>query len=248
MSVRRRLPGGESPACSLPVGDTTAMLLLIMFVLFVLSVPKYDLPGVIAFAAVPVMIVTASGIPFQPILKRLLVASPFILFMAAGNLLLDRAQVASISGVPVTGGMISSTVIVVKTLATLSSMLSLLSCIPFHRFGTALRALGVPEVFVTQLLLVYRYSSLLAEEAGMIQKARDLRTFGGRGKGPIVTARLIGSLLIRTTSRAERIYMAMSARGFDAALHSRPHAPPGRKDIGSMAFALILFIALRFIF
>jgi cobalt/nickel transport system permease protein len=82
----------------------------------------------------------------------------------------------------------------------------------------------------------------------MMQKARDLRSFGGKGKGPIVTARLIGSLLIRTTSRAERIYMAMCARGFTAALLSRPAAPLAIRDKAALALSLIMFICLRLIF
>jgi cobalt/nickel transport system permease protein len=248
MKERQGLPIGEFPACTLPVGDSTALIVLTMFVLFVLSVPKYDLAGVIAFAALPLLFVTAAGIPFQPVLKRLIVTSPFILFMAAGNLLLDRAPFHRFSTLTITGGMVSAAVIVTKTMITLSALLSLVSCIPFHRFGTALRSIGVHEVFVTQLLLVYRYSFLLAEEASMMQKARDLRSFGGRGNGPVVTARLIGSLLIRTTSRAERIYMAMSARGFGTALHSRPRVPLKLKDLAALATALAVFIVLRAIF
>lgn len=232
----------------LPVGDTTVIVLLALFVIFVISIPKYDLPGVIAFAAFPLLLITATHLPFRPMLKRLALASPFMLFMAAGNLLFDRSPALAFGGFIASGGMISTAVIISKAVVTLSALLSLMALMPFHRFGTALRSLGVPEVFVTQLLLVYRYSFLLVEEAGMIQKARELRSFGGRGKGPIVTARLIGSLLIRTTSRAERIYMAMSARGFDTALHSRPHTLPGRKDLAAMAFSLVLFIALRAIF
>ncbi|NTU57536.1 MAG: cobalt ABC transporter [Chlorobiaceae bacterium] len=248
MKERRHLPDLETATCSLPVGDSMAIILLAMFVLFVLSVPKYDLAGVIAFAAVPSMLVTAARIPYAPIMKRLLVASPFILFMAAGNLMLDRAPLFRFAGVSVTGGMLSATVIVTKTIVTLSALLSLVTCIPFHRFGIALRSIGVPEVFVTQLLLVYRYSFLLSEEARMMQKARDLRSFGGKGKGAIVTARLIGSLLIRTTSRAERIYMAMCARGFTTLLHSRPAAPMTTRDMVALALSFAALIALRLTF
>jgi cobalt/nickel transport system permease protein len=249
MKRTERVPTGpSSEPPSLPVGDSTVIMLLALFVIFVISVPKYDIPGVIAFAAFPLLLITATRIPFRPMLKRLGLASPFILFMAAGNLFFDRTPAADLGGFTATGGMVSAAVITMKAAVTLSALLSLMALMPFHRFGAALGSLGVPEVFVTQLLLVYRYSFLLADEAGMIQKARDLRSFGGRGKGPIVTARLLGSLLIRTTSRAERIYNAMSARGFGSALHSKPHTRPGCKEIAALFIALVLFIALRSIF
>lgn len=245
-------PHGSRPIasaqCSLPIGDGAAIVLLALLVTFVVSVPKYDLAGVIAFEAFPLLIVTAFAIPVFPILKRLAMASPFILFMAGGNILLDQTDFTTVQGVTVTAGMVSATVIAMKAAVTLSSLLSIMSCMPFHRLGLALRGLGVPEVFVTQLLLVYRYSFLLSEEATMMQKARDLRAFNGRGRGVRVTAGLIGSLLIRTTSRAERIYMAMSARGFRTALSSKPEIRMNFRDIVVLAGSALLFIAIRLIF
>jgi cobalt/nickel transport system permease protein len=232
----------------LPVGDGAAIVILALFILFVIAIPKFDIAGALAFAAFPLLLATASGIALMPILKRLVIVSPFILFMAAGNLALDRSTVLRIAGLGVTGGMISASVIMLKTVVTLVSLLSLMAVMPFHRFGKALRSLRVPEVFVTQLLLVYRYSFLLAEEASMMQKARDLRSFGGRGKGPFVTARLIGSLLIRTTARAERIYMAMSARGFHAALDSRPRVALNPGDLAAIACSAMLFALVRYFF
>lgn len=237
-----------SLTCRLPVGDSTAIVLLALFAVFVVSVPKYDLAGIIAFAAFPLLFITAFGIPLLPMLKRLGMISPFILFMAGGNLLLDRAPFTLILGMHVTGGMVSSTVIAMKAAVTLTALLSVMFCMPFHRFGLALRGLGVPEVFVTQLILVYRYSFLLTDEATMMQKARDLRAFNGRGKGPLVTARLIGSLLIRTTSRAERIFMGMTSRGFRTALTSRPPIRFSSADLATLAGALLLFFAVRLFF
>ena len=238
-------PGSHS---ALPMSDSMAIVLLALFVTAVISVPKYDLPGVIAFAAFPLLLVTATRTPLLPILKRLFAATPFIMFMAVGNILLDRAPAGDIAGVTISGGMLSAAVIAMKAMITLSSLLSLMSLMPFHRFGTALRSLAVPEVFVTQLLLVYRYSFLLSEEAAMMQKARELRSFGRKGKGPFVTAGLIGSLLIRTTSRAERIYMAMTSRGFRSALSTRPPLQAGPKDLLLIGCSALLFLAIRFMF
>ncbi|TNJ39800.1 cobalt ABC transporter [Chlorobaculum thiosulfatiphilum] len=238
----------DNPSRKLPVGDGAAIVMLALFILFVISVPKFDLAGVIAFAAFPLLLATAASIPLLPLVKRLVIASPFILFMAASNLALDRSTAVTVAGLAITGGAVSASVIVLKTLVTLAALLSLMAVMPFHRFGMALRSLRVPEPFVTQLLLVWRYSFLLAEEAEMMQKARDLRSFGGRGKGPLVTARLIGSLLIRTTARAEWIYMAMSARGFSAALDSRPAMPLKPGDLAAIAGAAAILALVRYFF
>ncbi|NTV02209.1 MAG: cobalt ABC transporter [Chlorobiaceae bacterium] len=239
---------GTTTAYPLPVSDSTAILLLALYIVTVVSVPKYDLPGVIAFGAFPVLLATATRMPLPPLLKRLAAASPFILFMAGGNMLLDRSPVATVAGITISGGMLSAAVITMKALATLSSLLSLMSLMPFHRFGMALRSLAVPEVFVTQLLLVYRYSFLLSHEAAMMQKARDLRSFGKKGRGADITMGLIGSLLLRTASRAERIYMAMSSRGFRSALSTRPPVRISSIDLLIVAGSALLFLAIRLIF
>lgn len=239
----------EPPPFQLPVSDEAALIILAAFIITVISIPKFDLAGALAFAAIPLLLFTAAPVQFAPILKRLVIVSPFIAFMAAGNLFLDRATALTIAGVSITGGAISATVIVLKTLLTLSTLLWFMAIMPFHRFGAALRSLGVPEVFVTQLLLVYRYSFLLSEEAAMMQKARDLRSFDGQGKGPIVTARLIGSLLIRTTARAEQIYMAMNARGFRTALaEQRPSLALKASDLAAVAISGTLFALIRYLF
>jgi cobalt/nickel transport system permease protein len=84
----------------------------------------------------------------------------------------------------------------------------------------ALRRLGVPAVFVSQLLFLYRYLFVLSEEAMRLVRARDMRSFGNRGSGMKVVARLIGALFIRTVERAERIYSAMLTRGFNGDMPS----------------------------
>lgn len=241
---------GSLPAssCRLPVSDRAALLMLFLFVLFVVALSKYDLAGALAFAAIPTLMATASGIPLRPLIGRLLIASPFILFMAAGNLLFDRTPMATLAGLPISGGMVSAAVITIKSMATLTALLTLMACLPFHRFGAALSALGVPAPFVTQLLLVYRYSFLLAEEAAMMQKARDLRAFNGKGTGIAATAKLLGSLLVRTTTRGERIYRAMSARGFDHALTAVGATPLAAADIAAIAASALLFTLLQLLF
>ncbi|MGB0131816.1 cobalt ECF transporter T component CbiQ [Chlorobium sp.] len=233
---------------NLPAGDQASLGILALFIMFVVSVPKHNLPAVIAYGSFPVFFITAAGIPLRPIAKRLLRLSPFVLFMAAGNLYFDRTPFSAAGSFTITGGMVSGSVIVAKTFVALGAMHAFSLCTPFHRFGSALRSFGVPEVFVTQLQLVYRYSFLLVPEARSLRKARDLRSFGGRGNDLFSTAQLIGSLLLRTTSRAERIYMAMCARGFRHSLSMEQKKPFTATDTAAITAALICFAAVRVLF
>ena len=68
---------------------------------------------------------------------------------------------------------------------------------------------------LTTLALMYRYLPVLAEEARRMERARASRTFSRKRR--IVWQNLgavVGRLFVRTTDRAERIYLAMCARGW----------------------------------
>ena len=83
-----------------------------------------------------------------------------------------------------------------------------------HAICAALERLGVPRALVTQLLVLYRYLFVLADEAARMDRARSLRSFGSRGRGLSLAGPFLGTLLLRTWSRAERIHLAMLSRGF----------------------------------
>ncbi|MEI6638949.1 MAG: cobalt ECF transporter T component CbiQ [Chlorobium sp.] len=247
INIRSR--DNKAPHLFIPIGDQPALILSAMFLLFVLSVPKYNLPAVISYASFPLLLITAADIPVKPLLHRLLLLSPFVLLMAAANPWLDRRPFFDLFGITVSGGVISGMVIVVKSMVTMIALQLLTLLVPFYRLALALKRVGVPELFVTQLLLVYRYSFLLAKEAGAMKRARDMRSFGGKGKDLFTTAKLIGSLLIRTTARAEKIYMAMTARGFQHGLAEKAETPPfTRVDIAALFFSFLSFLAVRMVF
>lgn len=228
--------------------DRSALLIMALFVFSLLSVQKFNIAGVIAFGAFPLFLVVAGKFPVAMIVKRLLQIAPFVLVMAAGNLWLDRSPVMQIYGVTLSGGMISGMVIVAKTIISLAGLLSVTLTIPFYRICRALEAFHVPEVLVTQLMLLYRYSSVLQQEALSMQRARDLRSFGRRGKEFSNTASLVGSLLLRTVSRAERLYRAMTARGFQWRLSTVQDERLRSGDWKTISLWAALFLLLRLIF
>jgi len=228
--------------------DRSALLVTLLFLFSVLSVPKFNLSEVMVFAAWPLFLIGAVRVPAGVIAKRLLQLSPFVLFMAAGNLALDRTPIGIVAGFTLTGGMLSATVIVTKTMISVAALLSVTLSTPFYRICRALEALHLPEVLITQLMLLERYRSLLEEEALSMKRARDIRSFDGRGKGLFRTAPLIGSLLLRTTSRAERVYRSMSARGFGRAQSTRPAEKISLGDWKTIALWSLLFLVLRLIF
>jgi cobalt/nickel transport system permease protein len=115
----------------------------------------------------------------------------------------------------------------------------------FPAICRALERLGMPRVFAMQLLFLYRYIFVLTEEGARASRARELRSFGGRGLGMGAFGSLVGHLLLRTWLRAERIHMAMLARGFTGEFHTRQPSRFGGRELLFLAGWSALFILLR---
>ncbi|MBN1981650.1 MAG: hypothetical protein JW795_08970 [Chitinivibrionales bacterium] len=220
-----------------------SFVILLLFILFVLSVSKYDITGVIVYAVLPVLLVTTGRLSLKPILTRLTILSPFIIVMAAANPLFDWAPCASIGPFSLSCGMVSGAVILLKSLVTITVLLAFSWCVPFFRICEVLRGFRVPDLFVTQLSLLYRYSFLLVDEAMAMQKARNSRSFGNKGTDILTTAKLIGSLLLRTHDKAGRIYREWSPRGFGGTLAVATRQGVEKREI--LPFSVLLFPVIK---
>ena len=202
-----------------------------VFVVCVVSYGKYDLLGLLPFALFPVALATEGGLPLGFLARLLLLASPFALIMGAFNPLFDQEVIASVGSVPVTGGWISYASIVLRFLLTVAAALVLTATTSFTGVCLALQKLKVPDVLVTQLLLLFRYIFVLGDEAARMGQARRLRSFGRRGMGWRVYGQMLGQLLLRTFARAQRIYQAMKCRGFDGEIRVARRLHFGAADL-----------------
>ena len=185
-----------------------------LFILTVVSFSKYEVASLVPFLFFPVILMTLGDLPAGFLLKKVLIVSPFAIFIGIFNPFFDTRTAAVLFGVPLSAGWISFASILLKFLLTISAALILIATTSFPGVCQALRKLGAPALFVSQLLFLYRYLFTLLEETMRIVRARDMRSFGKRGTGARVAARIIGVLFLRTVERAERVYQAMLSRGF----------------------------------
>jgi len=190
------------------------LIATLLFVFTVISFSKYEVAALFPFFLFPVLLMTIGEIPLLFILKKVLLVSPFAVFIGIFNPLLDTGHALVFSGLTISAGWVSLFSILLKFVLTISAALLLIATTPFPGICHALRRLGMPSLFVSQLLFLYRYIFVLAEEAMRIVRARDMRSFGAKGTGIKVFVRILGTLFLRTLERAERIYSAMLSRGF----------------------------------
>jgi len=154
-------------------------------------------------AAGLLLIVSAlSAIPWSFIFKRLLLLEPLALGIAVMALFQPNGTMIFLS-------------IVTKSTLCLFTVILLSNTTPFGELLGVLSRIGVPRILITILALMYRYLFVLIDEGERLARARMSRTFSAnRVRRWQALASLIGQLFVRSTERAERIYAAMTARGW----------------------------------
>lgn len=185
------------------------------FIGIVMSFPSHMVSGLMPFFFYPVVLLAVGRIPPGYIVRKVLVAMPFALLIGIFNPLLDREPVAAVGPIIISGGWISFASIMLRFVLTVGAALALVACTGMYRLGAGLEQLGIPRVFVVQLLFLYRYLFVVADEGAKMMRAVELRSGGTRSPRFRVYASVIGHLLLRSLDRAERVYRAMMARGFD---------------------------------
>ena len=237
------LAAGDSPVHRLD--PRIKVLTTALFVICVVSFDKYVIAAMAPFAFLLSMVMALSGIPAQFIVKKLALVSPFALCLAMFNPLLDQQPHLYLGSLPVSGGWLSFLSILLRFCLTAGAMLVLVAVTGFQAVCMALEKLGMPKIFAVQLLLLYRYLFVLMDEGRRIYRARELRTFQGRGLGLRTFGPLIGGLLLRTLDRAQRIHLAMLCRGFDGTIRTRGTLRLTTRDLVLFALCCLLLAGMR---
>lgn len=199
------------------------LLVTLLFVIFVLSLPLEDLSCLILFFIYPIVSCACAGIAYGGVFKRSLIVLPFIVFVAIFNPLIHRQVVFYVGGVGITAGWISFISVLIRGLISVQAVIILIFTTGFYNICRGMRRMGVPSLLTTQLLFVYRYISVLLQEALSMDYARTSRSFGRKSYSCKMWGIFIGQLLLRTIERSERIYRAMLSRGFNGSIEGSFH-------------------------
>ncbi len=221
------------------------VLVVLVFIVSVVSFGKYEVSAVLPFFLFPAVMVALAGLPAGFLLKKTTLVIPFALVIGMFNPLFDREVAVWFGPVGISGGWLSCASIVVRAILTVSAALILVSVTGFPSVCHALERLGMPQAFAMQMLFLYRYLFVLAEEGGRVSRARRLRSFGNKGMGLHAFGALVGHLLLRAWERAERIHRAMLARGFTGEFHSQGCSRFGKREILFLLGWTVCFVILR---
>ncbi len=216
-----------------------------VFVVSIVSFGKYEISALLPYLVYPLAVAGAGKVPLGYVARRIAVVAPFAIMVGMFNPLLDKEVLMQAGPLAVTGGWVSFASILLRFALTIGTAVILVAVTSFEDICMALQRLGVPRVFTVQLMFLYRYMFVLAEEALRLVRARALRSFGRRGTGIKAYGSLAGSLLVRTLDRARRIHLAMLSRGFSGEIRTMSELSAGPAEAFFILGWCSLFVAFR---
>lgn len=178
--------------------------------------------------ALLVTLILSAGLPPGQLLLRSAVVLPLSLTFAAMVALGGETQKA--------------VALLVRTYLSAAAALLLVATTPLPELLDGLRRLGVPRMIILTAQFLYRYLFVLAEQAQHMRIAATSRSGGAasrklRFRG---AAGMLGILFARSYARADGIYQAMLARGFDGSFRL---LAPARLRAGDVLAAAV-FVSL----
>lgn len=228
------------------INPVIKLLTTILFLIVTISFSKYEISGILPLIVYPIIIMSLGEVPCRSLLKTTLLAMIFIIGIGIFNPLFDRKAMISIQGVTITAGWISFTSILVRGFLTIWAAQLLIATTGMINIAVALKKLKVPKIFIMQLLFTYRYISLFIEEVGRSTRAYFFRSHEGKGIKIEHWGSFLGGILLRTLDRAERVYRAMSARGFTGEYTIGKEVKIYNKDIIYFLLWSVYFIFVRY--
>jgi cobalt/nickel transport system permease protein len=175
---------------------------LVMVILIALTPLKLKF-AFLLYSLLIISLILLSKIPLLFFLKRLLTILPFMVLI-----------VVSVPFIQKDGGVVFGSCLI-KAVLIVTCLILLMQSTRFNHLLKALRGLKVPGLIITLLSFMYRYLFVLEDEILRKKRALNARSAGRRDWRLMKsTANMAGSLFIHTYERAERIYLAMCARGY----------------------------------
>lgn len=221
--------------------------LTVLYIGLVVSFPKYNLTGLLGMAVYPGLLFGMGEISFRDGLRRMRVVLPLVCVVGIFNPFFDRTIVTYVGGIGISGGVLSMCTLMGKGILTVLASYLLIATTSMEEICYALRLLHVPKLLVTQILLTYRYVSLLLSEASRMTQAYSLRAPGQKGVHFKVWGSMVGGLLLRSMDRAGQVYESMCLRGYQGEFYYGSGKKFAGKDAVYLVVWTVVFLLFRFL-
>ncbi len=238
---------------------------VLAFILALSLLPEGSWGFYLAALGTLLLVAWISGLGWSFALRRSYIALPFVLAALALPFTVPGETILELPGLGwrmSAEGLSRFLTILIRSWLAIQAALMLTASTRFADLLWSLQALKVPSPLVSIGSFMYRYLFVLADEALRMTYARRARSASpgiaaershwplaagaglASGRRPSirwkarVSGGMVGSLFLRAWDRAERVYAAMAARGYDGRARPRRSFRMRRLDWLALGFAL----------
>jgi cobalt/nickel transport system permease protein len=217
-------------------------------VVLVVTTPNEAWPCFAAYALLAAAFTALSRVPVRFALSRLLGAAPFVLCAAAFIPFTAGARDPAAPWYqPGREGTLLFAGMAVKSFLSVLFLVLLAGTTPFDRLLAGAESMGCPRIIAMILSFMYRYAFLVVDDLMRMVRAKQARgPERGARRDLSALSSMVGVLFVRSYERAERVYLAMCARGFDGTAIPRRPLRLAPRDIVSLCAAAACLAAARF--
>ncbi|MBN1230700.1 MAG: cobalt ECF transporter T component CbiQ [Anaerolineales bacterium] len=206
-----------------------------------------------------IIIIGASKTSFGFVMKRSLIIFPFLLAGLAILFTQDGTPMVSFNlwgnNLFITNeGLVKYISLVIRSWLSIQAAILLTATTDFPEIGHGLLHLHVPDVLVAVILFMYRYLDVLVDEISRLIRGRNSRSaqIGDKKNRNIfwhtkVAGNMVGQLFVRSIERSERIYQAMSARGYQGALLTVRRHHMQEKDWIALWISVLFILTIQWV-
>lgn len=227
-----------------PIGK---LIVTLAFLMLLVSFSQYDSFRVLLYSLIPFFIIICFRIRMLEIIKKFVLALPFVFFTGLANCFFDRVQISFHvfqSDIFISGGLLSFLTLFFKTFSAIAAVSILVVCTPFHEISRAMYSIGIPCMLVLQMELMLRYLSMVFEEASVMETAWHLRNPNSKSIPVKNWGMLIGHLFLRSLQHSESVSNAMQCRLFHYGMIQKRQSLK-KNDLILMLFIILILVTIR---
>lgn len=241
----------KSPLHGLDPRAKAVSFFAFIFITVTLTNPYLLLSAVIFWA----VILMWAGIPAFHVVQRVAWVIPFagvliILFpFITPGVVIWTFDAGIFSFSATAEGFAKAVTLLLRVMASVLALITLMSTTRFTQFMKALAYLKVPHVILHMIEFTIRYIFVTLDEVKRMKRARKSRGFRAgknlwNGQTIKTLAQMIGLLFIRSYERGDRVYLAMLSRGFRGSINTINEFAIRPQDIAGAAAIILLALTL----
>lgn len=217
----------------------------------------HHVPVLVAAYAGTLLLAVASSLPvgafiqrvwlFVPVFTGIVVLPATLSVVNAGTVVVPLWQWHGHAQGLTSQGLTSAALVVCRVAVSVSLVVLLTLTTAWVRLLAALRAVGVPRMFVLVIGMAYRYVFLLLGAVTDMYEARRARTVGSARHDAGARAFLgasAGALVAKAQYLSEEVHLAMVARGYRGDARTVEPLSLSRRDLVAGAVAVALALAI----